>query len=77
MACEGVWLRVMGHHSDVNGDSESVKTGRLRALVLMGSLAAAGYDEERILVGAPSFSAAVDNQPTLPRSRVGFQIIVD
>jgi len=76
-ACEGAHLRVMGHHSDLNGANENLKTGCLRALVLMGSLVAAGYEGEKILVGAPSHSVGVANQPTLPRSRVDFQIIMD
>ena len=76
-ACEGAHLRVMGHHSDLNGANENLKIDRLRALVLMGSLVAAGYEGEKILVGAPSHSVGVANQPTLPRSRVDFQIIMD
>ncbi len=75
--CNGARLRVIGHHTDQLGARESFDTGRLRALVLMGSLVSAGYDSGQILIGAPSFSVAVPGQPGLPKSRVDFQIIVD
>lgn len=75
--CEGARLRVVGQHSDQLGARESVETGRLRALVLMSSLVAAGYESEEILIGAPSYSVAVAGQPSLPNSRVDFQIISD
>jgi len=41
--CDGARLRVVGHHSDSLSDQEEFETGRLRALVLMGSLVSAGF----------------------------------
>jgi len=75
--CEGARLRVVGQHSDQAVDGESVETGRLRALVLMGSLVSAGFESDQILVGALSYSVGVPGQPSLPKSRVDFQIIQD
>ncbi len=75
--CEGARLRLVGQHSDDLGTRESVETGRLRALVLMGSLVSAGFESETILIGAPSYSVTVPNQPGLPKSRVDFQLIMD
>jgi outer membrane protein OmpA-like peptidoglycan-associated protein len=76
-ACEGARLRVVGQHSDQEGDRENIETGRLRALVLMGSLVSAGFESERILIGAPSYAQQVPGQPGLPKSRVDFQVIMD
>ena len=75
--CDGARLRVVGHHSDNLSDREEFETGRLRALVMMGSLVAAGFDGQSILVGAPSRSMEVAGQPGLPKNRVEFQIIAD
>lgn len=75
--CEGARLRVVGQHTDQLGARESYETGRLRALVLMGALVSAGYESEKILIGAPSYSVSVPGQPGLPKTRVDFQIITD
>ncbi len=75
--CEGARLRVVGHHTDQIGARESYETGRLRALVLMGALVSAGYDSEKTLIAAPSYSVPVPNQPGLPKTRVDFQIVTD
>ena len=75
--CDGARLRVVGQHSDQMGDREDIKTGRMRALVLMGSLVSAGYQSDQIIVSAPSYSVEVAGQPSLPNSRVDFQIIRD
>lgn len=75
--CDGARLRLVGHHSDQQGMREDFDTGRLRALALMGSLVSAGFESERILIGAPSRSIPVPGQPGLPNSRVDFQIIMD
>ncbi|WP_420861862.1 OmpA family protein [Algirhabdus cladophorae] len=75
--CEGARLRLVGQHSDDQGLREDYNTGRLRALALMGSLVAAGFEGEKILIGAPSKSVDVAGQPSLPNSRVDFQIIMD
>lgn len=73
--CDGAWLRIVGQHSDDLGSRENVTTGRLRALAMMSTLVAAGFDSERILVGAPSYSVGIPGQPALPNSRVDFQVI--
>lgn len=75
--CDGARLRVVGHHADDLGSRESIDTGRLRALVLMGSLVSAGFESEQIIVAAPSYSVGVTGQPSLPNSRVDFQVITD
>lgn len=75
--CPGARLRIVGQHSDDIADRESIETGRLRALILMVSMIEAGYDSEKLIIGAPSYSVAVPGQPSLPRSRIDFQIITD
>lgn len=75
--CEGAWLRIVGHHSDAPGSRESVQTGRLRALAMFSALATAGYNKDRILIGAPSYSAEIVGQPGMPKGRIEFQIITD
>lgn len=75
--CEGAWLRIVGHHSDAPGSRESIQTGRLRALAMFSALATAGYNKDRILIGAPSYSAEILDQPGMPKGRIEFQIITD
>lgn len=75
--CTGTRLRIVGQHSDDIADRESVETGRMRALILMASMIEAGYDSEKLIIAAPSYSVAVSGQPSLPRSRIDFQIISD
>lgn len=75
--CDGAWLRIVGHFSDAPGSRENAQTARLRALAMFSSLTTAGFAEDRILIGAPSYSADVAGQPGMPKSRVEFQIITD
>ncbi|MFK7838224.1 MAG: OmpA family protein [Sulfitobacter sp.] len=75
--CEGAWLRIVGHHSDQPGSRENVTTGRMRALAMMSTLVASGVGQERLLIGAPSVSVDIPGQPTLPNSRIDFQVISD
>lgn len=75
--CPGARLRIVGQHSDDIADRESVDTGRLRALIFMSSMIDAGFNSEKLIIGAPSYSVAVAGQPSMPRSRIDFQIITD
>lgn len=75
--CDGAWLRIVGHRSDLAGSREKVSTGRLRALAMRNALLSAGYDQGRILIGAPSYAVNVEGEPGLPQSRVDFQVISD
>ncbi|MEQ6203289.1 OmpA family protein [Sulfitobacter sp. HNIBRBA2951] len=76
-ACPGTRVRMVGHHSDVPGLRESYTTGRLRALALTGALIGEGHSSDQMLIGAPSYSVAVEGQPDAVRSRIDFQIITN
>lgn len=74
-SCGDVRVRIVGQHADQPGSRESVATGRLRALAVMNTLVAAGFQSQDILIGAPSWSVSVPGQPGLPNSRVDFEVV--
>lgn len=76
-ACPGTRVRMVGQHSDLPGLRESYATGRLRALALKGALVGEGHSSDQMLIGAPSYSVAVEGQPEAVRSRIDFQIITN
>ncbi|MEP5729784.1 MAG: OmpA family protein [Sulfitobacter sp.] len=75
--CDGARLRLVGQHEDEVGSREGPITGRLRALAMMSTLVSAGYPSDQILIGAPSWSIDVPNNPSLPNNRLDFQVIAD
>lgn len=73
--CGDVKLRIIGQHANEPGARESATQGRMRALAIMNTLVASGFDSDNILLGAPSWSQDIPGQPGLPNSRVDFQLV--
>jgi len=76
-ACPDARLRVVGQFSDDPGSGETPATARLRAVALMSSLVAAGFDPEQIIIAAHSAPQVLAGQPGLSEHRVDFDIILE
>ncbi|MCI5110428.1 MAG: OmpA family protein [Marivita sp.] len=76
-ACPDVRLRVVGQFSDEPGSGETPTTARLRAVALMSSLVAAGFDPEQIIIAAHSTPQVLAGQPGLSERRVDFDVILE
>ncbi|MFA8384818.1 MAG: OmpA family protein [Pelagibaca sp.] len=76
-ACPEARLRVVGQFSDDLGSGETPATARLRAVALMSSLVAAGFDPEQIIIAAHSKPQVLAGQPSLSERRVDFDVILE
>jgi outer membrane protein OmpA-like peptidoglycan-associated protein len=76
-ACPDARLRVVGQFSDDPGLGETPATARLRAVALMSSLVAAGFDPEQIIIAAHSTPQVLAGQPGLSEQRVDFDVIFE
>lgn len=72
--CPQARLRLIGQHSQDPVAGEDSSTGRLRAVVLMTRLVAAGFPSDQLILAAPS-----DPRPAagLSDSRVDFDVILE
>lgn len=76
-ACPEARLRVVGQFSDDPGSGETPATARLRAVALMSSLVAAGFDPAQIIIAAHSAPQVLAGQPGLSEHRVDFDVILE
>lgn len=76
-ACPDARLRVVGQFSDDPGLGETPTTARLRAVALMSSLVAAGFDPEQIIIASHSRPQVLAGQPGLSEQRVDFDVILE
>jgi len=76
-ACPEARLRVVGQFSDDLGSGETPATARLRAVALMSSLVAAGFDPEQIIIAAHSTPQILAGQPGLSERRIDFDVILE
>ncbi|WP_147126807.1 OmpA family protein [Shimia ponticola] len=76
-ACPDARLRIVGQHTDAPGMGENISTGLLRAKALMSMLVARGVPAEQVIIAAPSVSMALPGQPSAPKSRIDFDVIIE
>lgn len=76
-ACPEARLRIVGQFSDDLGSGETPATARLRAVALMSSLVAAGFDPEQIIIAAHSTPQILAGQPGLSERRIDFDVILE
>ena len=76
-ACPQVRLRIVGQFSDDPGSGETPDTARLRAIALMSTLVASGFEQERIIIVSPSSPTALANAPGISERRIDFDLILD
>ena len=53
-SCPGARLRVIGQFENAQGSGETPATGRMRAIAMMSTLVAMGFESDMVIMAAPS-----------------------